>query len=461
MKQLSLSELQLEIKNSLENAFPEPVWVIAEIAEFNVYRTGHCYLDLIEKSGKSDKIKAKARATIWAFPFKIIQHNFERKTGRELQKGLKILAQVKPEMHELYGFSLNITDIDPNYTLGELASQRQETINKLMEFGIFEMNKSLEISKIPKRIALISSESAAGYDDFMHQITQNSKNYKFEVQLFPSLMQGNEAAAAIIRALEAIYAQESNFDVVVMVRGGGAKTDMAAFDEFELAANIAQFPLPVLTGIGHNRDESVADLVANRSLKTPTAVAEFLIAKFDETANELLILQNRLAIYTDLFFNENKLTLATYSQQLKPIVLRALERRNEKLQHAENRFQKSIKTVSENERKRLANFAKMMQLLTPRLLKMKKMQLQQKTEKLEAGLTSYFKLKNEKLGNLTQRTNASSPYNILKRGYSITKHKGKAITDVALLEKGAIIETVLFNGIVFSEITETAENGIS
>ena len=268
--------------------FTAPVWVIGEISEINIHSNGHCYLTLIEKGESEDRIVAQARATIWSYTFRMLRPFFETTTGQQLTDGIKVLLQVSVEFHEMYGFSLNVRNIDPAYTLGDQALKRREIIRRLTDEGVLTMNKELELPLVPQKIAIISSPSAAGYEDFMEQLANNGNGYKFYTKLFPAVMQGNQAEQSIVEALDRIYPYEDFFDVVVIIRGGGSQVDLSCFDNYNIAYHITQFPLPVLTGIGHEKDDSIADLVAHTRLKTPTAVAEFIldgVAAFEERIN--------------------------------------------------------------------------------------------------------------------------------------------------------------------------------
>ncbi|PLX12682.1 MAG: exodeoxyribonuclease VII large subunit, partial [Marinilabiliales bacterium] len=296
----TLLGLNKSIQEKINASFSENVWVIGEISELKVNQNGHCYLELIEKDFVTDHIIAKSRATIWSYTYRMLRPYFESVTGHELIPGIKLLVQVKVEFHELYGLSLNITDIDPNYTLGDLAQKRKETIKRLENDGVFNLNKELNFPMVPQKIAVISSETAAGYQDFKDQLENNSYGFKFYTKLYQSKMQGTLAEDSIINSLEMIFENENLFDVVVIIRGGGSQADLSCFDSYLLAANIAQFPLPILTGIGHDKDESIADLVAFHKLKTPTAVAEYIIektAKFEEGIHKLK--ENTLDIFFD------------------------------------------------------------------------------------------------------------------------------------------------------------------
>ena len=291
---LTLFELNGLIKGSIKQAFPDAFWMVAEISELKVNSNGHCYLELVEKDTESETMKARARATIWSSVFRMIRPYFETTVRTALSPGLKIMVKASVEFHELYGLSLNITDIEPAYTLGEMAKQKQDVIDRLIREGVFDLNKQQELPRLPRKIAVISSRTAAGYGDFHDQLLHNPYGYKFYVRLFPAIMQGEEAEESIVTAMEKVFRYEDFFDALVIIRGGGSQSDLSCFNGYWLASNIAQFSLPVLTGIGHEQDETVADMVAHTRLKTPTAVAEFLLAKFQEEDSFLFELSGRL-----------------------------------------------------------------------------------------------------------------------------------------------------------------------
>lgn len=274
MESVSLYELNSRIRQSVEEAFPSPVWVRAEISELKENANGHAYLELVEKDG--NRIVAKTKAMCWRNTYAMLKPFFREKTGQPLAVGMKVLFACEVNFHEQYGFSLLINDVDPAFTLGDMARQRQETIRRLRQEGVFDMNRSLTVPPLPQRIAVISSATAAGFGDFEHQLKRNEQGYVFYTHLFPAVMQGERTSSSIIAALERIYVHAELFDVVVIIRGGGATADLNSFDNYELATNCAQFPLPIITGIGHLRDTCVLDMVANVCAKTPTAVAEYL-----------------------------------------------------------------------------------------------------------------------------------------------------------------------------------------
>ncbi len=301
--QYSLFELNRLIKETIAKQLPNSYWVVAEISEINDHPSGHCYLELIQKDDTTDALKAKARATIWSYTFRMLKPYFETMTNRTLARGMKILVNAQVVFHELYGYSLNITDIEPSYTLGDIELKRRETINKLVSDGIMDMNKELTLNMLPNRIAIISSPSAAGLQDFVGQLINNQFGYTFTYTLFPSIMQGDDAEGSIISSLSKIHENMEQFDAVAIVRGGGAQTDLSCFDSYQLASNIAQFPLPVIAGIGHDKDVSVADMVAHTSLKTPTAVAEFFIGQSIAAEQQATELSSRLKSEIDFIID--------------------------------------------------------------------------------------------------------------------------------------------------------------
>ena len=282
---LTLLDLQRMVRLTLEGRFHEPMWISAEISELKVNRSGHCYLNLVEKGATDGAPRAEARAVIWRSAYLPMASMFEAATGTTLRAGLRVLVRVIVTYHEIYGFSLQIVDLDPRYTLGEVERRRRETIARLQSEGVWDMNRELELPRPTLRIAIISSDTAAGYQDFMNELRRSQ--YRFKTTLFRSLMQGELAEESIIQALHEIADREDEFDVVAIIRGGGSTSDLALFDSYLIATHVAQFPLPIFSGIGHDKDVSVVDMVAHTSLKTPTAVATMLVEMVDHEMNTI------------------------------------------------------------------------------------------------------------------------------------------------------------------------------
>jgi exodeoxyribonuclease VII large subunit len=291
MKQYSLLELCDCIDEALQSKLEETYWVRAEIASLT--ERGHCYMELVEKA-KNNSIAAKVRATCWSHVYHLLAAYFANETGQMLSVGMQVLLQVEVSFHAVYGLSVNVVGIDPTFTLGDLARQRQQTIQRLQEEGVMDMQRSLKMATLPRRIAVVSASDAAGYGDFCHQLESNSGGFRFHTQLYPAVMQGEQSPASIIRALGEIAERTEEYDVVVIVRGGGASTDLRNFDDYSLALHCANFPLPIIAGVGHTRDVSVVDMVVHTSVKTPTAAAEWLINTMQEQAEKIGELYVRL-----------------------------------------------------------------------------------------------------------------------------------------------------------------------
>ena len=291
MKQYSLLELCDCIDEALQSKLEETYWVRAEIASLT--ERGHCYMELVEKA-KNNSIAAKVRATCWSHVYHLLAAYFANETGQMLSVGMQVLLQVEVGFHAVYGLSVNVVGIDPTFTLGDLARQRQQTIQRLQEDGVMDLQRSLKMATLPRRIAVVSASDAAGYGDFCHQLESNSGGFRFHTQLYPAVMQGEQSPASIIRALGKIAERTEEYDVVVIVRGGGASTDLRNFDDYSLALHCANFPLPIIAGVGHTRDVSVVDMVVHTSVKTPTAAAEWLINAMQEQAEKVGELYVRL-----------------------------------------------------------------------------------------------------------------------------------------------------------------------
>ena len=313
MEKYSLKELCDWIQEIVENDLPNRYWVCAEIASMSV--RGHCYMELVEKA-ENGILAAKVRATCWSNVYHLLSAYFLQETGQSLHTGLQVMLEVSVEYHAVYGLSLNVWNIDPTYTLGDLAKQRQASIQQLTEDGVMDLQKALQIPSLPRRVAVISSADAAGYGDFCDQLKHNRFGFKFHVQLYPAVVQGDNAARSVVQALNSIATLEEEWDVVVIIRGGGASTDMSCFDDYNLASHCAQFPLPIIAGIGHTRDVSVVDMVVHTSVKTPTAAAEWLIERVAEQVDRVGGLMLRLQRATQNAVSREKNRLLLYEQQI-------------------------------------------------------------------------------------------------------------------------------------------------
>jgi len=427
---VSLLELSRSIKDTLKEKFDNPVWVSAEIAELRENRNGHCYLDLIEKQTNTDQIAARVKSVIWSYTFRMLKPYFETSTGRSLSNGLKVLVQVSVEYHEVYGLSLIINDIDPIYTLGDLEQRKREIIEQLIKEGVMDMNKELPFPIVPQRVAIISSETAAGYGDFVNQLENNNYGIKFEHQLFPAIMQGDQAPASIISAFDKIYEEIEKFDVAVIIRGGGASIDLLCFDDYSIAYYITQFPIPVVTGIGHERDNTIADMVANISLKTPTATAEYLITKAADFLTQIENYSENLTYLVQAKLDKEIHDIEALSLLLSNNIRDFLHRKeiemNRITDKLTNKVRQSFLTCETN--------------------------LKVKAGQLVYFANSYFKNREKHLEFLEKQNNLNDPLEILKRGYTLTFLDGKIVKQASQLKNGNLIKTKFNDGIVASII---------
>ncbi len=453
-KAITLSELNNNIKKAIKNAFDTSYWIIAEISEININRTGHCYLELIEKDEFSDKITAKSRATIWAYTFRMIKPYFETSTGRELSAGLKIMVNGTVEFHEIYGMSLNIIDIEPTYTIGDLAKKRLNIIKRLEDEGVINMNKELEIPVVAQKIAVISSDTAAGYGDFVNQLENSDNGYKFYYKLFPALMQGDKAEDSIINALNKIYQYEDFFDVVVIIRGGGSKSDLSCFDSYWLAYNITQFPLPVISGIGHERDDTIVDIVANVKVKTPTAAAEFLISRIESFDEYLYDLQNDFVNNVNDFIN-NKITELDYLKyKFLPLVKQIIQTNRNNLFIYTNSLKNSITNYFEKQDTNLNQNAVNIYYQINNLISNKEHNLSFLVRSFKNIVNNRFLNEEQTLKIYENTAEYSNPVHILKKGYSITYKDGELIKSAEQLNRQDVITTKFYKGQAKSKIID-------
>ena len=326
------------VRDAIEMQLPDEYWVEAELAECRE-RGGHCYLELIEKEDTTNTPVAKASAKCWRQTWQMILPYFERTTGQTLRAGMKVLLKVYAQFHEAYGFSWIVTDIDPTYTLGDMARKRQEIIRQLKEEGVFDLQRELCIPRFAKRIAVISAAGAAGYGDFCRQLEENEYGFKFEVTLFPAIMQGEQVESSVVAALNQIYDCIRDFDVVVIIRGGGATSDLSGFDTLALAENVAQFPLPIITGIGHDRDESILDMVANTQVKTPTAAAALLIDNLRQVLERMNEAQQRITMAINQRLANQKTRLSNLQTLIPVLAQRTLTNARHRLELIELKLQ--------------------------------------------------------------------------------------------------------------------------
>ena len=409
VQHITLSELQRHIKQALEGALPLPVWVVAEVSELKVNYSGHCYLELVEKSeparGGTPIPRAQARAVIWRQQYAMLSAYFEAETGSRLAAGMKILAKVLVSYHELYGLSLQITDLDASYTLGEVERQKQMTIAQLRADGVWDMNREQELPLLTQRVAIVSSAAAAGYRDFCNELQQGG--YAFRTTLFDAVVQGQAAEESICAALAAVAERQEEFDVVVIIRGGGSASDLSCFNSYRLCSYVAQFPLPVVTGIGHDKDTSVADMVAHTPLKTPTAVAAWLTERMARL--------------------EGWLTDA--AMHLSELAVKATQREQLRLERMAGEVARLGGTYCERARSRMAMLGEQLRSEVARFIERRAMFLQVAESSVEAR----------------------APEKILRLGFAVVRCDGRAVTSAKGL-KGREVDIQLAEGYIKAEV---------
>lgn len=402
----TLLELNHMVRETIERQMDGEYWVEAELSD--LHDRNHCYMELVENDPFGPTPLAKARAVCWANRWTALRSKFERQTQQQLRPGIKVRMMVTPTFHEAYGFAYQVSDIDPDYTLGDIVRKRMEIIRQLKEAGIFDLQRELALPRFAQRIAVVSSAQAAGYGDFCHQIDDNSYGLSFSHELFAAIMQGEQVEQSVIAALDRINARIDEFDVVVIIRGGGATTDMSGFDTLALAENVANFPLPIITGIGHDRDECILDMVSYMRVKTPTAAAAFLIDHLSEVYTALVSARERISRIAERHLAYEKMRLKQLADRIPTLFALTRERQTKRIDALAHRLDSAATQRLERERHRLQLVA--------------------------------------------QRAQAQDPIHILRRGYSITLHNGHALRSGDELADGDIIETRLEQGTLKSEI---------
>ena len=403
---LTLLDLQRMVRATLESRFCEPLWISAEISELKLNRSGHCYLNLVEKGATDGAPRAEARAVIWRSAYLSLASMFEAATGATLRAGLRVLVRVMVSYHEIYGFSLQIVDLDPRYTLGEVERRRRETIARLQQEGVWDMNRELELTRPTLRIAIISSDTAAGYQDFMNELRRSP--YRFQTTLFRSLMQGDAAEESIIASLHAIAEREEDFDVVAIIRGGGSTSDLALFDSYLIATHVAQFPLPIFAGIGHDKDVSVVDMVAHTSLKTPTAVATRLVEMADYEMSLIDTYANDIATIVDSRLHQEDMRIYQLGTDIERLATAQISSNEQRIELIKSALHSRLELIFSTEEQRLCE--------------------------AERALKSY------------------SLDNILRLGFAVARSQKGVIKSVANHSVGESIDIELLDGVMGAEI---------
>jgi exodeoxyribonuclease VII large subunit len=451
-EKLSLTELQLIIKDSLYLALPDMYWITAEVSEIKENYAGHCYLELIEKHPDEKNVRARAKAIIWNNRYRFLKSLFVNITGEPLRAGMKVLVRIKVEYHELYGLSLVISDIDPSFTIGEMAMKRQMVIRRLEEEGVFLMNKELEFPFVPQRIAVISSKSAAGYSDFIRHLNDNSYGYVFYTALFETIMQGTETEQSVISALDRIAANSEIIDVVAILRGGGSQSDLSWFDSYNIAYHVTQFPIPVITGIGHEKDMSVTDMVAFQSLKTPTAVADHLIRCVADAENQLNEMSSGIAENTKLIIEKYRDINESFKIKLIPVVRLMISNQKEKLSNRIIEIINFGKKYIARAGLSPANQSSKLVSAAGSYIMSKKTTIDRNRDDLVSLTLNSIENRKIRTAGLENSLNILNPENVLKRGYTITTKKGMIIRSAGLVAVDDIIETRFSDGTAKSKV---------
>ena len=407
---LTLQGLNSMVRAAINESMPARYWVTGELSEVRETAAGHCYIELVQRDEHSGELVAKARGTIWARIYTLLRPCFLEETGQPFVAGIKVLLQVTVGFHELYGYALDVCNIDPAYTIGEMARRRLAVIKRLTDEGVIDLNKELLFPLLPQRIAVISSPTAAGYGDFCDQLLGNKYGFVFYPRLFPSPMQGSGVEQGIIDALNRVAADIDLWDVVVIIRGGGATSELSCFDTYDLANNCAQFPLPIITGIGHQRDESVLDIVAHTRAKTPTAAAELLI--------------------------------------------HAMLEQGAFLDSAMQEVMSAARAYIDAERQRVNTLATRLPISATLCMQREKMRLQPVVQQLSSEVRLFLREQNHRLDILKEKADAASPRHILAMGYSITRVNGKAVRSLGEIAAGDNVVTMVADGEFTSTVTD-------
>jgi exodeoxyribonuclease VII large subunit len=431
---MTLSQLNDSVRLAVKASLPGTYWLRAEISDVRITAsTGHCYLEFVEKDDAGGNIVAKARGTVWAQTFRTLKPFFEQATGQPFASGLKVLVNVSVDFHKLYGYSLNVTVIDPAYTLGDLFRRRQQIIKRLQDEGVFDLNREIPFPLLPQRIAVITSPTAAGYGDFIDQLTHNPSGYAFAIKLFAATMQGEKSGESIIAALDSVWQRAELFDAVAIIRGGGSASDLSCFDSYELALHCTQFPLPILTGIGHERDDSIVDMVAHTRMKTPTAVAAFLIERVDAQATLLGELQTAI-------FNAVAATAARHRAVIDGALVRVPA---------------LLARLVERERGKLASFSSPDGAFGRYVARQRNAVDSLKMRAISAANAFIAKNRTE-LEMAGQLMQMASPEAIIRRGYTLTLRDGKIVKRASALAHGDAVTLRFIDGDAHATVESTA-----
>ncbi len=444
-----LSDLATSLKATISKTYQGKYWIKAEIAKLNYYpKSGHCYPDLVEKSDQ--KVKAQMRAIIWLDDFYRINQEFLKITNEPLKEGISILFLASISYNAVYGLSLQIHDVEPSFTLGKMAQQKNETIQKLKASALFDLNRNLPFPKLPKTIAIISVETSKGYQDFKAIIDGNEFGFAFHYKLFPSLLQGDQAVDSMLLQLTEIEKNKDIFDAVLIIRGGGGDVGLSCYDHYNLASAVATFPIPVISGIGHSTNETVVEMVAFANKITPTDVAYFIMSKFAVAQQEINTAIRSISENSKNLLKFEKNQIETQSRQFTASGLKMLQNSKFSLQHFASKLQKNIHQWQQNERIKLHKQQSQIDYLTKKQCQYFYTKLENQHKNLIKESTYYIARHKEKWNQTKSKIELLDPINVLKRGYSITKVNGKIVKDATVLKLTDEIQTIVYQGKIIS-----------
>ncbi len=455
-KHFTLLEVARSIEKTIREKFTGRYWVKAEIAKLNYYpKSGHCYPELVEK--KDGKVLAQMRSTIWASYFNAITRKFNQATKEELREGMTVMLLAKVEFHPSHGMQLNVLDIDTDYSLGQMAREKNETIARLKKEGIFDSNKKIAFPLLPKRIAIISVQTSKGFHDLMSILEKNDWGYKFSHLLFPALLQGDHAAQSIRRQLWNIKRHAAHFDVALIIRGGGGDIGLSCYDNYELAKDVALLPIPVITGIGHSTNETVVEMIANQNKITPTDVAYFLIQQFHNFAARVQTAMDTVAGYAENLLSDEQQRLDGQIRHFKSNTQRLIDRNKFSLQSSAQNIERISRSFLNNQRRDLRESAYKLKYKPVQKVSDERIALNGWAKLLALHGRQTMKNESSRLATFETKVKLLEPRNVLKRGYSITSHNGKVVKDAGALKAGEIIQTEFYNGKIESKIESTGK----
>jgi exodeoxyribonuclease VII large subunit len=454
----TLLDIGMSLQRMISTHYHKPYWIKTEIAKLNAYtKSGHCYPDLVEK--QNGQVLAQMRAIIWSDTFKTISKQFEDVTRKPLSEGMKVMILAKVTYHPNYGFSLNIVDIDASFTLGEMAKEKLESLKRLKTEGLFNLNKTLTFPKVPKRIAIISVETSKGYQDFLNIISHNKYGFKFELELFPALLQGDKAITSISEALELIKTRSSEFDTVTIIRGGGGDVGLSCYDSFILASKVARFPLPIISGIGHSTNETLVEMVTYTNKITPTDVAYFFVDRFMDCLEELNMLHldfNRSVKYK---LKEEQFDLKALHQKFKTQVNTLLQRHDFMLKQQRQRIKSTLPSYIKSRFNSLTQLSFQLKFMTKQSFQIENQELNQLSNTLQRETLDALANNHNILNYLSSNLKLLSPEQILKRGYTLNLVNDKIIKSASDLKTGDELKTVFTDGYAESKVIKTKLNG--